>query len=77
MHDVLADMDMMTQNTEAIATAAAQQSIAAEEITQSITAINNAALENAAGAELIADASLQLKALTDELNVIGSKFKLS
>lgn len=77
MHDVSADMDMMTQNTEAIATAAAQQSIAAEEITQSITAINNAALENAAGAELIADASLQLKALTDELNVIGSKFKLS
>ncbi len=77
MHDVLADMDMMTQNTEAIATAAAQQSIAAEEITQSITAINNAALENAAGAELIADASLQLKTLTDELNVIGSKFKLS
>lgn len=77
MHDVLTDMDMMTQNTEAIATAAAQQSIAAEEITQSITAINNAALENAAGAELIADASLQLKALTDELNVIGSKFKLN
>lgn len=77
MHDVLADMDMMTQNTEAIATAAAQQSIAAEEITQSITAINNAALENAAGAELIADASLQLKTLTDELNMIGSKFKLS
>ncbi|WP_394228581.1 methyl-accepting chemotaxis protein [Pseudoalteromonas spongiae] len=77
MHDVLTDMDMMTQNTEAIATAAAQQSIAAEEITQSITAINNAALENAAGAELIADASLQLKALTNELNVIGSKFKLS
>lgn len=77
MLTVLNDMELITLNSETIATAASQQSIAAEEINQSIIAINNAALENATGAEQIATASEELKALTQSLNRLSAQFKLA
>lgn len=76
MMNVLNDMEVITLNSETIATAASQQSIAAEEINQSIIAINNAAIENASGAEQIAAASIELKALTHSLNKLSAQFKL-
>ncbi|WP_372767620.1 methyl-accepting chemotaxis protein [Pseudoalteromonas sp.] len=76
MINVLKDMEVITSNSEAIATAASQQSIAAEEINQSIIAINNAAIENASGAEQIATASIELKDLTHSLNKLSAQFKL-
>jgi len=70
-------MELSTLNSETIATAASQQSITAEEINQSIIAINNAALENATGAEQIATASEELKSLTQSLNRLSAQFKLA
>lgn len=76
LHKVKEDIGLVAKNNELIATAATQQSIAAEEVNQSIHAINSAALENAAGAEQMATASARLHQLAVNLSSTVNKFKV-
>lgn len=70
------DIGLVAKNNELIATAATQQSIAAEEVNQSIHSINSAALENAAGAEQMASASARLHKLAVNLSSTVNQFKV-
>lgn len=71
---VMQDMKNITLNAEQIATSATQQSVAAEEVNQSIVVINSAAAENASGSQQIAQASVELKQLAQDLQRISNQF---
>jgi len=65
--------DMITQ----VAAAGEQQSSAAEEVSKNIEAINNVTQESAAGVQQIANASIELNEMTENLQLLISKFKIS
>ncbi|MBM7072078.1 methyl-accepting chemotaxis protein [Shewanella sp. 202IG2-18] len=75
--DALKEIQNIAENAELIATAVSQQSSATEEINESMQNIKFAATENAAGAEQIAQASVELSALAGQLQEIITRFKLS
>lgn len=75
--DALKEIQNIAENAELIATAVSQQSSATEEINESMQNIKFAATENAAGAEQISQASVELSALAGQLQDIITRFKLS
>ncbi|MCL1051207.1 methyl-accepting chemotaxis protein [Shewanella abyssi] len=70
------EMQSISANAEQIATATVQQSLAAQEISQSITAINDTAAQNAAGSEQVAAASEHIDKLSQQLYSLTAQFKL-
>ncbi|QQX81729.1 methyl-accepting chemotaxis protein [Shewanella sp. KX20019] len=71
------EMHSIAANAEQIATATVQQSLAAQEISQSMTAINDTALQNSAGSEQVAAASEHIDKLSQQLHSLTAKFKLN
>lgn len=65
--------DMITQ----VAAASEQQSATAEEVSKNIEAINNVTQESALGVQQIASASVDLNEMTENLQKLISKFKIS
>ena len=72
----LNEIKNIAENAELIATAVSQQSSATEEINESMQNIKFAATENAAGAEQISQASIELSTLATQLQGIINRFKL-
>ena len=72
----LSEINNIAQNAEQIAAAVTQQSSTAEEINRSIVSVKETATENAAGAEQVAQASIELSALANQLQEITSSFQL-
>ena len=70
------EMLSISANAEQIATATGQQSLAAQEISQSITAINDTAAQNAAGSEQVAAASEHIDQLSKQLSALTAQFKI-
>ena len=70
------EMLSISANAEQIATATGQQSLAAQEISQSITAINDTAAQNAAGSEQVAAASEHIDQLSKQLSSLTAQFKI-
>ncbi|RYV03691.1 hypothetical protein SOPP22_03400 [Shewanella sp. OPT22] len=72
----LTEINNIVENAEQIAAALTQQSSTAEEINRSIVSVRETAIENAAGAEQVAQASVELSALATQLQEITSTFRL-
>ncbi len=73
----LTEIKNIALNAEQIASATQQQSVAGEEVNQSIVSINQAAIDNAASAEQVSQASEELSQLALQLKKITGQFKLS
>ncbi len=73
----LDEINHIAQNAEQIAAAVTQQSSTAEEINRSIVSVRETAIENAAGAEQVAQASVELSALAGQLQEITASFELT
>ncbi len=73
--EALKEIQNIAENAELIATAVTQQSSATEEINEGMLNIKFAATENAAGAEQMSQASVELSTLSSQLQEIVHQFK--
>ncbi|MBB1385832.1 methyl-accepting chemotaxis protein [Pseudoalteromonas sp. SG45-5] len=69
-------IDYIARRAEIIATAAHEQSSMSEEIAHSIDSIKQAAIDNAAGADQVSAASMELDQLSKQLQKITNGFRL-
>jgi len=74
IHKSHAEIDAITHSVTHIATAAAQQSMASEEINQAIEQISNAAILNASGITELSSSSEHLNQLSCNLKGVTDKF---
>jgi len=70
-------IETISNNAQHIATAAQQQSHAAEEINQSLININDVAKQNAMGVTEISDSSIHLSSLGNDLKTLTQQFKVN
>ncbi|ARU57738.1 methyl-accepting chemotaxis protein [Oleiphilus messinensis] len=70
-------IELIAQRTTEIAAAVTQQNQVSEEINQSLTAISDAARQNAAGAAQTSAASVQLSDLAGQLHGVTGRFKIA
>jgi methyl-accepting chemotaxis protein len=71
------EMISMTQMTELIASSVEEQSVVANEISKSLTSINDGATENSASAVQVSSASQEISNTADNLSQLTLQFKVS
>jgi methyl-accepting chemotaxis protein len=75
IHTMYNEMDTITQMTELIATAVAEQSCVATEVSQNITAINDVAYENSSAASQVSIAGQDISVIASTLSLLTQQFK--